>query len=108
MDSHLSIQIIAQHLKLVPHIADHSFAIRLACVFVIKRKADLMGISAFSSADWFRSLVAFLIDGLPLIGLKGTPGFDTSFCHLTDWSCLTYKYVMIHMIHISFLCPAVK
>lgn len=65
----------------MPHIADHSFAIRLAWVFVIKRKADLKGISAFSSADWFRSLVAFLNDGLPLIGLKGIPGYDTGFCH---------------------------
>lgn len=30
-----------------------------------------MGISAFSLADWFGSLVGFLSDGLPLTGFKG-------------------------------------
>lgn len=57
----------------------HLFSLRLR--LSLSGEADLMGISVFSSADWFRSLVAFLNDGLPLISLKSSPGYDTSFSH---------------------------
>lgn len=72
----------------------HSFSLKLHLSLRSDLKADLMNISAFSSADWFRYLVAFLSDGLPWICLKASLGYDTSFCHWADWPCFTYKYVM--------------